>query len=46
MTDIWKKYVEKLMNEENQWQYEVSSSVKEGPADCVIIPEVIAALKS
>jgi len=30
---------------EDQWDHEVSSSVKDGPADCIVIPEVIAALK-
>jgi len=30
---------------ENEWDHEVSSSVKEGPADCIMIHEVIAALK-
>jgi len=41
----WKKYVEYLINEENKWDHVVSSNVKEGPADCVTIPEVIASLK-
>jgi len=38
----WKKYV---INEENKWDHVVSSNVKEGPADCVMISEVIASLK-
>ena len=37
--DSWKEYLQKQMNEENEWE------VKEGPADCIIICEVAAALK-
>jgi len=37
--------MENLMNEENQWDHEVFSSVKDGPADCIVVPEVIATLK-
>jgi len=29
--DSWKEYLEKQMNEENEWE------VKEGPADSIII---------
>jgi len=32
------------MSEENEWDHEVSSSVKEGAEDRVMIPEVIAAM--
>ena len=32
-------------NEENEWDHEVSSSVKEGPADCITIHVLAAALK-
>ena len=32
--DSWKEYVEKLMNEENEWDHKISAEVKEGPADC------------
>jgi len=39
--DSWKEYMEKLMNEENG----ISATVKEGPADCIRISEVVAALK-
>ena len=41
----WKEYVEKLMNEENEWDHRISAGVKEGPADCIRIDEVAAALK-
>jgi len=37
--------MEKLMNEENEWDLRISAGVKEGPADCTRIDEVAAALK-
>jgi len=37
--------MEKLMNEENDWDHKISAGVKEGPADCIRIDEVAAALK-
>ena len=43
--DSCKEYMEKLMNEENEWDREISAEVKEGPADCIRIGEVVAALK-
>jgi len=43
--DLWKEYMEKLMNEENEWDRGISPEVKEGPADCIKISEVVAALK-
>jgi len=43
--DSWKEYMEKLMNEENEWDHGISAEVKEGPtADCIRISEVVAAL--
>ena len=33
------------MNEENEWDHKVSAEVKEGPADCIRMDEVRAALK-
>ena len=30
--DSWKEYMEKLMNEENEWDHRISAGVKEGPA--------------
>jgi len=35
----------KLMNGENEWHRRISAGVKEGPADCIRIDEVAAALK-
>jgi len=43
--DSWKEYMEKLMNEDNEWGHRISTGVKEGPADCIRIDEVAAALK-
>ena len=34
--DSWKEYMEKLMNEENEWDHRISAGVKEGPADCCL----------
>ena len=41
----WKEYMEKLMNEENEWGHELSAEVKEGPADCIRMAEVRAELE-
>jgi len=35
----------KLMNEENEWDHGISAEVKEGPAGCIRIGEVAAALE-
>ena len=43
--DSWKEYMEKLMNEENEWDRKLSDEVKEGPADFIRMDEVRAALK-
>ena len=43
--DTWKEYMEKLMNEENEWDHRISAGVKEGPADCIKTSEVTATLK-
>ena len=43
--DSWKEYMEKVTNEENEWDHGISAEVKEGPADCIRIGEVAAALK-
>jgi len=43
--DSWKKYMEKLMNEENEWNYKFSAEIKEEPADCIRANEMRAALK-
>ena len=43
--DSWKEYMEKLMNEENEWDHKLSAEVKEGPADCIRMDKVRAAPK-
>jgi len=43
--DAWKDYMEKLMNEENEWDCMISARVKGGPPDCIRINEVAAALR-
>ena len=43
--DSWKEYMEKLMNEENEWDHIISAELKEGPADCIRIGEFAAALR-
>jgi len=44
--DSWKEYMEKLMNEENEWDHRILAGVEEGPADCIGINEVAAALQN
>jgi len=39
------EYMEKLMNEENEWDHRILARVKEGPEDCIMINEIAAALK-
>ena len=40
--DSWKEYMEKLMNEENEWDHKISAEIKERPADCIRMAEVRA----
>jgi len=37
--------MEKLTNEENEWDHKISADVKEGPADCIRMAEMRAVLK-
>ena len=37
--------MEKLMNKENEWDHQIAGTIKEGPADCIRMDEVAAALK-
>ena len=37
--------MDKLINEENERDHKLSAEVKEGPADCIRMDEVRAALK-
>jgi len=43
--DTWKEYLEKLMIEDNELDHRISAGVKKGPAVCIRIDEVAAALK-
>ena len=44
--DLWKDYTEKLTNEETIWcHHGILAEVKQRPADCIRIDEVVAALK-
>ena len=38
---VWKEYMEKLLNEENQWDGEVEGEIKEGP-ECEINKEEVS----
>jgi len=33
--DSGKEYMEKLMNEETEWDHKISAVIKEGPAACI-----------
>jgi len=35
--DSWKEFMEKPMNEKNEWDHRISAGIKEGPADCIWI---------
>jgi len=37
--------MDKLVNEENEWNHRTEATVKERPADCIRMDEVAAALK-
>ena len=39
--DSWNEYMEKLMNEKNEWDHKISAEVKEGPADCIRIADCL-----
>ena len=40
--DAWKEHMEKLMNEQNEWDHKISAEVK----DCIRMAEVRAVLKT
>ena len=44
--ETWKKYMEKLLNEENVWDGDVDCNIKEGPRCEITRNEVESALKS
>ena len=41
---VWKDYVERIMNEENDWHYYVEGGAMEGAVVCVYREEVLHAL--
>ena len=41
---VWKDYVERIMNEENDWDNNVERDAVEGPVVCVSREEVLQAL--
>ena len=41
---VWKDYVERIMNEENDWDHYVEGDAVEGPVVCVSREEVLQAL--
>jgi len=43
--DSWKEYMEKPMNEENEWDHRISAGVNEGREDGIRIEKVAASLK-
>ena len=43
--DSWKEYMEKLTNEENEWDHGISAGVKEEPEDCIKTSENIFGVK-
>ena len=42
--EVWKNYMEKIMNEENDWDHNVEGDAVEGPAVCVSREEELQAL--
>ena len=41
---VWKDYIERIMNKENDWDHNVEGDAVEGPVVCVCIEEVLLAL--
>ena len=45
VSDRWREYFEKLLNEENEWNDELSAKYVEGPADMISNEEVRQAIQ-
>ena len=45
VSDWWKEYFEKLLNEENEWNDELSAEYVDGPADMISKEEVRQAIQ-
>jgi len=43
--DLWKKYMEKLINEANEWDHGLSAGIKEVPANCIRIAAALKKMK-
>ena len=43
---IWKEHMEKIMNEENEWDRMVETDVVEGPVEKVVPNEIVEAIQS
>ena len=43
-SNVWKDYMEQIMNEENYWDHNVEGDAVEGPVVCVSREEVLQAL--
>ena len=41
---VWKDYMERIMNKENDWDHNVEEDAVQGPAVCVSREEVLKAL--
>ena len=44
-TKIWKEQMEKIMNEENEWDHVVETEVVEGPVEIVAGNEIVEAMQ-
>ena len=42
--NVWKNYMERIMNEDNDWDHNVEGDAVEGPVVCVSREEVLQAL--
>ena len=45
VSDRWREYFEKLLNEENEWNDDLSAEYVEGPADMISKEEVRQAIQ-
>ena len=43
---IWKEHMEKIMNEENEWDRMVETDLVEGPVETVVRDEIVEAMQS
>ena len=43
---IWKEHMEKIMNEENEWEHMMETDLVEGPGEKVACNEIVEAIQS